>query len=219
MLHAPSRIPTESLFHQAAVKFQESRLMRCVWVTAVDPVGAVAPGFAEQVNQFPCGDAITFLRADVVTACESRVLSLLLRNQEIGKERLQHMLIGADGMRIADDDRLTFLYGPYTVRDNTVFGEISAADDIAGAGGGDGRKIGETPFIAGCRQLRTGLGIAVGVKAVENIVFAKLSSAFVIPVNLVRRDNDGRLHGGCLPDRLQDIDRAHEVGVVGLSRV
>ena len=51
------------------------------------------------------------------------------------------MLVGPGGIGIANDDVLSHLHRPHTVRDDAVIGEVAAADDVAGAHAGDGFPV------------------------------------------------------------------------------
>ena len=139
------------------------------------------------------------------------------------------MLIGADGIRISNTDRLSLNALPYTIRNNSILGKIPSSDDISGSCGGNARKkffsfsvgriLGKEGFlIAMGNQLRAGLGVGIGVMPVQLLFLCKGVSFLIrILINLVRSNIQHGTNRGTMPYRLQKIYCPHHIGLVGFS--
>lgn len=132
------------------------------------------------------------------------------------------MLIRPGGVGIPHRDPLPGLSRTHTVRDDPVVGEVSAADDIPRPGGGDGHLCipEEAAEVTVGHQLRAGFGVGVGVIAVQGLVLPVAPDPFSVLIDFVGGDIHHRPHRYlCEPDTLQDVHRAHHIGLVGVDRV
>ena len=75
-----------------------------------------------------------------------------LRQREIPRERLEHMLPRPDGVRVAQRDRLARRERPDAVGNQPVGGPVAAADDVAGTGRRDRRPVAEKALAKAARQ-------------------------------------------------------------------
>ena len=94
-------------------------------------------------------------------------------------ERFEDVLPGADGEGAADADGLACEEAADEVGDEAVGGPVAAADDVAGARGGEGDAVfgelvdGEEGLaVGGGDDLGAGLGAGVGVVAAEGVGLA-----------------------------------------------
>ena len=84
-------------------------------------------------------------------------------------EGFEDVLPGADGVRVADEDGGAGEEAADEVGDEAVDGPVASADDVAGAGGGDGYSVVgdfvgvEVALAEGCGgDFGAGLGAGVG---------------------------------------------------------
>ena len=136
LVNMPPGLPAEGRLDFAAIQFQEIGLMGGVCFRLILPGSSLSPVFAEQVYQFAGGNTVTIIGAYIVKACIADILILLLGNGQVDRQRLQNVLIGAGGLRIADTNGFSCLHRPDAVRDDTVVGKIPAANDVARPSGG-----------------------------------------------------------------------------------
>ena len=132
------------------------------------------------------------------------------------------MLVWPGRVRIAHDDVPTRLRGADTIRYDPVVGEIPAADHVAGAGRGDGRRvhpIKEAVPVAVCHQLGAGLGIGIGIEAIQHLILAIAPWPLPVQVDLVRGHVQKAAHAACIAHALQQVYRAHHVGLVGIAGI
>ena len=154
------------------------------------------------------GLGVVVVGAEVVGSGEFRIVrEQLLGEEEVAVERLEHVLPGADRVRVADADGLAGLEAADEVGDEAVGGPVAAADDVAGAGGGEGdcvlgklatREIGLA--VGGGDDLGAGLGAGVGIVAAERIGLAVGPEPFLVLVALVGGDDDDGADGGRAAD-------------------
>ena len=192
-----------------------------VGLGAVLPGHAVAPGLAEQGGQLAGGHAVAVVGTHVVPTGEGRVLILLLGDHQVGHHRLQHVLIGPGGVWVADDNGLLVRRRTDAVRDDAVPGEVAAADDIARPGRGNGGPsvLEKAALVAVGHQLRAGLGVGVGVVAVQRLVLPITPGPLLILIHFIRGHVQKGLDAGMGPHALQNVDRTHNVGLVGIDRL
>ena len=196
--------------------------MRGVCLSAVFPCSTIAPRLAEQVYQGAGRHAVAVIRADIIIAGVPVILILALGDQQVRRQRFQHMLVWAGGIRVAHTDALLFCHRAHAVRDDAVIGKIAAANHITCAGSGDGhaaiRK--KAVFIAVGHQLRAAFAVGVGVEAVQRFVFAVAPAPFIILVHLIRcyvQHRARRSLGGA--HAFQQVHGAHHIGFIGIAWV
>ena len=115
--------------------------MRGIGLGLILPGGVAAPGPAEQIHQRAGGDAVAVVGAYVIVARKAAVLVLALGDQQVGRQRLQHMLVRAGRVGVAHADLTARGHGADAVGDDAVIGKVAAADDIARAGRRDGHGL------------------------------------------------------------------------------
>ena len=124
-------------------------------------------------------------------------------------------------MGIAHRDGTLFRHGANTVGNDAILGEVPAADHVPGPGGGNGDiPLGkETVAITVGDQFGTGLGIGIGIEAVQGLVFPVAPDPFVVVVHLVRGDVEHAPNAVREPHAFHDVDRPHHVGFIGVHRI
>ena len=98
---------------------------------------------------------------------------------------------------------------------------ISAANDIAGAATGDlDRMILEKGITIGADdQLRRGFAGAVRIVSAQVVLLAVAVMPFAVFVAFVRRDENGGARFLVTPERIQQMQRPHDIDVEGLARL
>ena len=139
------------------------------------------------------------------------------------------MLVRANRVRITYADFLSPHDCPHRIRNNPILCKISAADDIAGSCRGNSRKytlsvlflfLMKERFLITVRQnLRTGLGIGVGIEAVQFFFLRKgMMLHVIVLINLIRRHIQNGTDCRNMPNGFQQIHGSHNIGFVGFSR-
>ena len=162
--------------------------MRGIRFSLVDSPYAF-PVSDEHVDDVARAHTVAVVGADVVPALQGLVLILRLRDHEICEHRLEDMLVRSCGIRISYDDLLGSHCRPYAVGDDPVIREVTASDDVAGAGCGN-RNMGiekKRVLITVSNKLRAGLGIGVGVKAIQWLALPVAPFPFLVFIDLVCR--------------------------------
>ncbi len=143
-----------------------------------------------------------------------------LGEREVSSERLEHVLPGPDGIRIAQPDRLARLQRSDTVRNQPVGGPIAAADDVARARRGDRRAAAEEALAkAAGQQLGAGLAAAVRIVSAEPIGFLERPLRAVILIDLVAGDDHHALQRVEPAACLQQRPGAEDIGGVRAERI
>ena len=151
-----------------------------------DPGGAVAPEVCHLLDDPVDGLGVVVGGAEVEGGGEAggSCGEEMFGEEDVAVEGLEDVLPGADGVGAADADGLAGEEAADEVGDEAVGGPVAAADDVAGAGGGDGDVVlgefgdGEVGLaVGGGDDLGAGLGAGVGVVAAEGIGFAVAARA------------------------------------------
>src|SRR5204862_1971988 len=140
---------------------------------------------------------------------------------QVAEQRIEDVLPGADSVRLSYLQRCRRLPGAQRVRYQAVCRPVAAADDVAGAGAcyGDAALRKESLPIAVNQDLGRGLAGTVGVIASQRIVFTIGAWRHQVPVHLVRRDHHGDARPIGLTERVEDVERAYDVGGEGVERL
>ena len=77
----------------------------------------------------------------------------------------------------------------------------------------------EAVLVAVGHQLRAGLGIGIGVEAVQRLIFPVAPLPLIVMVNLVGGDVQKAFYALAAPDTFKNVDRSHNIGLVGIGRV
>jgi len=136
-----------------------------------EPVGAVAPEGGHPVDDPADGLGVVVVGAEVVGGGVGGGVGgeQALGEGDVAVQGFEDVLPGADGEGSADGDGLAGEEAADEVGDEAVGGPVAAADDVAGAGGGEGyfvvadfidREVGLA--VGGGDDLGAGLGGGVG---------------------------------------------------------
>ena len=106
------------------------------------------------------------------------------------------------------------------IRDDPVGRPVASADDVPGANGGDRGAVREEALAVGRGdQLGSGLAGAVRVAAAQRVSLDEGPAGLGILVGLVARHDDDRADRRASACGLEDVDRAHDVGLEGIARL
>jgi hypothetical protein len=153
-----------------------------------DPGGAVAPEGGHLFDDPGDGLGVVVGGAEVVGGGEAGgvVGEQVLGEADVAVQGLEDVLPGADGVGAADADGLAGEEAADEVGDEAVERPVAAADDVAGAGGGEGDVVlgefggGEEGLaVGGGDDLGAGLGAGVGIVAAEGVGLAVGAEGFV----------------------------------------
>jgi hypothetical protein len=143
------------------------------------------------------------------------------REGEVAVEGLQDVLPGTDCVGVADENGGVGEEAADEVRDETFDGPVSATDDVAGAGSGDGDfmldKFGGVEVAlakGGGGDLGAGLGTGVGVVAAEWVGLFVGAEGLPVVVALVSGNDDDGTDGWGAADAVEDAGGADDVGLV-----
>ena len=148
-----------------------------------------------------------------------RALGQPLREQQVARERLEHVLPGPDRGGTPDHHRRAGGEGPHAVGHEAILGPVAAADHVAGPGRGHAGRRGRAAEVGSPprrgHELRAALAAAVGIVAAEGVVFAVGPPPLTVLVALVaRHDDDGAKRLG-MARGFEHVRRAHDVGLIG----
>ncbi len=150
----------------------------------------------------------------------------VLGELDVAEDGFEDVLPGADGVGAADADGLAGEEAADEVGDEAVGGPVAAADDVAGACGGDGAVVvgdavdGEVTLAeGGGDDLGAGLGAGVGVVAAERVGFAVAPEPLFVFVALVGGDAYHGSHAWRAAYRVEDACGAEDVGLEGADGV
>ncbi len=148
----------------------------------------------ERSDDVPNRDSPAAERAEIPRLVDRLAREEPASDHEVAGERIQHMLPGTGGPRIADSEDLAAIGRANDVRDQPVLGPVAAADDVArpDARHPDVTREGLAPGVR--HQLNAGLGGAIGVGAAELVGFAIAPIPFAVLVHLVGRRGNDRTH-------------------------
>ena len=197
--------------------------MRRIGLGHVLPRSRLPPVLHKDICEFTGAHAVAVIRTNVVIARILCVPCLLHHNHEIGVERLQHMLVRTGRIGISKLHCLALYRCPHTVRDNSVLREITAADHVARARGGNAHCTGlrEKGLLVGVgHQLRAALRVRVGIVAVQLLILGKAVVCLLrVLIYLIGRHVEEALHTAELPHCLEEVHGAHHIGLIGLTRI
>lgn len=180
-----------------------------------------APRTAEHIRQFSGPNAIDVIRSHIVGIRKLRIFVLRLADGQIGVEGFQYVLVRSDGVRVPHLDCL-FLHGrANAVGDDTICGEVSAADDVSRTSGGysDSFVRKEAFPVAVRYKFRTALAVGIGVLSVQTIRFPIAPWPFVVLVDFVRGDVQEGFDALTISHAFQQIDGSHDVRAVSCHRI
>ncbi len=149
-----------------------------------------------------------------------------LGERKISRERLQHVLPGANRAWAAHDRGGAALECAQQVGYQAVDSPVATADHIAGPSAGNayaryrtrgGRE--ERALIGGGDQFRTCLTVAIRIVAAEPVAFRVSVRAFKIFVAFVTCHVDHGAHAADLANRVEHVNGAHHIGPVRVDRV
>ena len=142
---------------------------------------------------------------------------------EVAGERFQHMLPRTGRNLVAHRNGITGYERANAIRHDAIERPVSATDHVAGTGRGHTdrgvgtRKIGAP--VGGHHELGRTLGGTVRIVTAHRVFLAVSMGPFAILVTLVGRDDDDGARTSGEADRLEHVDRAHDVSRVGLHRL
>ena len=137
----PDRRPSQLLPRLAAVEAQQAGLVRLRRHAAVNAVHEPAPHSARNASttQRTARDASSSAGPKFHGPPNRGPVAREAGGEpQVARERLEHVLPRPDGVRVADDDGLAGRQRAHAVGDDAVGRPVAAADDVAGAAGGDG---------------------------------------------------------------------------------
>ena len=237
----PEGLPAELVKGPVPGKVEAAGLVGCgcigfvypaAWPVHHDLLDQCADGLVGRERGAEVVGSASLLQRRAVAGLQRLVL---VRGElQVTGEGLQHMLPGARGGGVAHRDGLAVLQVADAVWDDAVFCPVAAADDVAGAGGGDAdsrrlarvRRVEIGAAIGGDGQLGGGLAGAIGVVAAEGVILAVGAEPFAVFVALVGGDTDrgadavaGLVARRELAQGVEQMNGAHDVGGVGLDRL
>ena len=136
---------------------------------------------------FPVVTQPLSVRPHVVAAGQGGIFRLEPGDAQIGKEGIEYMLVGPDGIRMAH--RMGWPFCAARMQSGRIrsLEKIAAADHIAGAcrGNGDGKGGKKAVAVGLCDQLRAGFAVRIRVKSLETFVLAVAPHPFTVVIYLV----------------------------------
>jgi len=176
--------------------------------------GARAPRRDSRVHEIAHWDDRVGIGAEVPGLGEAgRVIEHARAEHQVAAERLEHVLPRPRGRGVAHAHRATVLKRADDVWHYAVGRPVSAADDVARAGGRKraAQRREERVSIRRAQQLRACLARAVRIVTAENVVLAVAPVPLVVAVALVRRDDDGRRNRVARADSVEHVSRARHI--------
>ena len=160
------------------------------------------------------------LRAETEGIGQVRAGAEALRQAQAAAERLQLVLSGPGGGRVANADRLAAPKSPHRIGHDPVGRPVAATDHVSGAGNA---KVGGLVRLAAAkagapasdRQFRRRLAAAVGVMAAEGIVFAVAVEPLFVALHILGGDQHRRAGRLQAAQGFQQVDCAHHMGGPG----
>ena len=132
------------------------------------------------------------------------------------------MLVGSGRIGIPKFHCLALHRCPHAIRNNSVLREITAADYIARACGGNAHCTGlreKGLLVRVSHQLRAALRVRVGIVAIQLLILGKaVICLFRVLINLIGRHVEETLHTAEFPHGLEEVHGAHHIGLIGLTR-
>src|SRR5712691_150393 len=116
----------------------------------------------------------------------------MLRQDQVTGKRIKDMLPRPDGLRVSYLDSNSAESRAHQIGNQTVDGPISAADDVACAGGCNGRCIASTEERRTVRcghQFSAGLATAIRIAAALRFVLSVSPFPLAVLITLVARHN------------------------------
>src|SRR5580658_7082628 len=156
------------------------------------PAGLAAEARAESVDDLMHRAKGCRIRPKIdSTRRAARRLHQRPRQSEVAAERLEHMLPGSHGVRIAQEHRRLRFEPPHAIRDQAILGPVSAADDIAGTDRRERRPVFEKALAKAARQqFRARLAVAVRIVSAEPVAFFEGPARAVVLIHLVAGHDD-----------------------------
>src|ERR1017187_8070126 len=220
------RGPPEVGAGAAGVELQVGGLMDA-GVGVIDPGGTVTPGGGHFIGDPGHGLGVCVGGAEVVSGREFGIAGKeLFGEADVAVKGFDDVLPGTDGKRAANAYRLAGDETADQVGNEGIGRPVAAADDVAGARGGEGDLVlseagdGEVGLAEGCGDnLGAGLGAGVGVVAAQGIGLAVGPDPLAVFVALVGGDADDGADGRGAADGIEHAGSADDVGLVSADGV
>jgi hypothetical protein len=214
------RPPAQKRARTRRVEGEERRLVRMV-AGVKAPAGAPVPARGERLHQIGNGAEALRIRAEVQGRRRAHGVGRhRLRQHQIARERIEHVLPRPHRLRIAERDRRARLKSLDDIADDAVRRPVPAADDVAGACGRNVTRAREKalPERIG-DKLGACLGVAVGIVPAQPVVLDERATGAIVLIDLVARHHDDRTHTRHGTHRLQHVCGSHHVCGVGAKRI
>ena len=185
------------------------------------PAGAPAPAGGERLHQFGYRAEALGIRAEVQGRRRAHGIGRHgLRQHQIARQRIEHVLPRPHGLGIAQRDRLACLERLDDVADDAVRRPIPAADDVAGTRRRNVAGAPEEALPEGIGdKFGTRLGAAVGIVSAQAVVLDERATGAIVLIDLVARHHDDCAHTRHRAHRLQHVCGSHHIGGVGPERI
>ena len=131
------------------------------------------------------------------------------------------MLIGTSGIWVAHDYLPMGNCSAHTIGHDAVIGKISSANHISCSSGRyrDFTIGKETALVAMSHQFGARLRVGVWIKTIEQFILAITPSPLPVEIHLVGRDIQERAHRWALSQTLHHVNRSHDIGLIGITRL
>ena len=184
---------------------------------------ASSPRLHDSLDHGQHGEILVACRAEVPgPVVARRPAEKPVPEPKVTGQRVEHGLPRPHRLRVAHRHRLPAVQGAHAVRHQAIVGPVAAADDIAGAHRGHARRrrrCKEATPVGGGHQLRTAFARAVRVVSTQSVALAVGPAGLAVLVALVAGDHDHGAQRRARARRLEQVDRAQDVGLVGLDRL
>ena len=217
------RLPAELTARFLRVQAQELRLVRGVRIDGRDLQLAATERAHEAHRDLTCGHTLFVLVGPEIPAAGEalRVLEQALREQQVARERLEHVLPWPGRARVADLDDVAARGAAHDVGNEPVFRPVAAADDVARARArhADAALFEERAPIGGRHELGRALAGAVRVVTTHRVGLAVRLDLLAVLVALVTGDDHDRAHRRKCSHGLEHVGGAHHVRLEGVDRL
>ena len=153
------------------------------------------------------------VRTKIIGTRQQRTLPQRLSQSEVSSQRIEHMLPGANRLRMPDLQNPLRLPGPDRIRNQTVLGPIAPTYHIAGPRGHYRHTLRSQKRvpIAVDHHLAGGLTSAVRIVTAQPVLLAEWSVLPCIMVDLVRGYHYGHFYTVQPPQRIKQVGGAHDI--------